>query len=340
MPNNLNMKINTLQFLLFISLTTIISCITNNNRKPQSESSFHVDLINYNTNVTNVNEVNLRTGIFYESTDAQFKGCILYLQGLADSILNHRPLFKVLSENGYRVISFDYMGQGGSQGAMNDTRLLAPLFQGLEIGHQAKYIWNIYSNLNGVNGLNCSQSKKMIIGWSTGGLAGYKLAYEKWADSVVLIAPGIHPKYFVGESAKSKKSMLTTNQIITERTLTNNKFEGQINPHIDPIKPTSPLAVPLFAANLIQTSKVSHFWKIPQQINGLVFLSGKNDSYVDLAPTQQTLSKMAPHFSVISYSTALHEIDNEIPEIADDMILKTVQFFDQQIQNLTDSKHK
>lgn len=314
--------------LIFILSANNVSCISTNLRQPQSESSFHVESIRYDTKVLTVNEVDLRAGIMYESGEAKFKGCVLYLEGLADSILNHRPLFKALSQNGYRVIAFDYMGQGGSQGTMNHTRIYEPLAPGLEIGNQAKYIWNQYAHARGINGLNCSQSKKMLIGWSTGGLATYKLAFDGWADSVVLIAPGIHPKKFVGEGAKNPSLMFTLQQVITEKTLTRNKFEGQVNPHIDPIKPVSPSVVPLFAANLLLTSEWSHFWKIPLKVNGLVFLSSEEDTYVDLEPTKLTLSNNAPHFSVVGYNGALHEIDNELPDVANDLVLKTIQFFD------------
>src|SRR6185312_33467 len=63
--------------------------------------------------------VQLREGVSYET--GPLKACVLYLEGLGDSIMNHRPLFSNLNQNGYRVIAFDYMGQGGSQGSMNLT---------------------------------------------------------------------------------------------------------------------------------------------------------------------------------------------------------------------------
>lgn len=37
----------------------------------------------------------------------------------------------------------------------------------------------------------------------------------------------------------------------------------------------------------------------------------------------------ASHFSVVAYDGALHEIDNELPEVATDMIQKTIQFLSQ-----------
>ena len=210
---------------------------------------------------------------------------------------------------------------------MNHTRLHDPLFSSLEIGTQARVIWKELGSLRSPAGNTCVQSKKMIVGWSTGGLASYRLAYEGWADSVVLIAPGIHPNKFVGEAAEKSSLMLTGDQVITERTLTRNQFKNQPNPHIDPINPISPMKVPLFATNLLLTSELSQFWKISPKTNGLVFLSGEEDTYVDREATKKTLTKNASHFSIVAYSGALHEIDNELPEVANDMIQKTIQFF-------------
>ena len=108
--------------------------------------------------------VKLRSGYFRESTNPEvaFKGCILYLEGLGDSILNHEALYKVLSHAGYRVIFFDYMGQGGfkgydqagrpkpedskgSEGSMNHTRIIDPLFPRLQISTMAEEIWEKYA---------------------------------------------------------------------------------------------------------------------------------------------------------------------------------------------------
>ena len=301
-------------------------------RTPQAESMFQLGAIHYNSHVPGVGSVDLRTGIYYEASEAEFKGCVLYLQGLADSIMNHQKLFSALSQNGYRVISFDYMGQGGSEGSMNHSRVHDVLFPALEIGVQAKMIWTQFAEAESVRGNNCSASKKMVIGWSTGGLATYKLAHDEWADSVVLIAPGIHPNKFVGEAARSPALMIGLKQVITERTLTRNKFDGQPNPHVDPIKPVSPALVPLFAGNLLATSIESRIWNISDDVNGIVFLSGAEDTYVDRDATKATLAKRAPHFSIVQYNGALHEIDNEIPEISDNMITKTLNFFNSHLE--------
>lgn len=316
---------------LFIGIICAIylsGCISSGKRQPQSELSYQVHKLNYDTKALTVNSVDLRTAVFQEANGTEFKGCVIYLQGLADSIMNQAPLFSKLSEGGYRVIAFDYMGQGGSEGSMNHTRLYDKLFRGLEIGNQAKFVWDYYSNLKLENGKSCADSKKMVMGWSTGGLAAYRLAEEAWASGVVLIAPGIHPNTLVGEAAESPELLALLKPIITERTLTRNRFLGETNPHVDPIKPNSPALVPLFSTNLIATAKLSQHWRIPTNVRGLVFV-GTGDTYVDYKKTQSTLKEKAAHFSVVTYEGALHEIQNEVPDVSEDLAAKAVGFFDQ-----------
>lgn len=269
----------------------------------------------------------LRTGVFYESAERPLKGCVLYLQGLGDSMRNHDPLFRALSDAGYRVLTYDYMGQGGdggSGGLMSSTRLSGDDYK--QIGNQARWLWKHRSAVaDATNGLSCANSPKLVIGWSTGGLAAYRLAYEKWADAVVLIAPGIHPKWMIGELQLDQTKIL---EPITERTLTRNKFTGVANPHVDPIYPKTPLRVIPFATSLMLTAHRSRGWKIDSSTPGLVFLSGEEDAYVDRKPTIETLKKNAPEFELVSYDGALHELDNEIPEVASDLRKRTIQFFD------------
>lgn len=312
---------------LLVGFLSIFSCSFLSKRQPQNEPSrWHFDKTYYDIKhpyLANplVRDVNLRTGYYAESTKTTFKGCVMYLEGLGDSVANHQPLFHHLSDNGYRVVFFDYMGQGGSEGSMNNSRVIDPINESLQISTQAKLVWSL-------NSLVCSSSKKIVIGWSTGGLVSYKLAREGWADGVVLIAPGIHTKKFVGEAAIAPEALVTLKPIITSRTLTRNQFKDAYDPHIDPIKPDSPMKVPLFAANLLASSVISQHWKIKSQVRGLVFLSGIEDTYVDREATMKTLSKNAPHFKIISYDGALHEIQNEIPEVAFDLYEKTTQFLD------------
>ncbi|MBY0518124.1 MAG: alpha/beta fold hydrolase [Bacteriovoracaceae bacterium] len=237
---------------------------------------------------------NIRAGYIKER--GIFKGNILYFQGLADSIVNHLPLFETLSLNGYRVIAFDYMGQGGSSGSMNRTRIETIPLMG-------EIIWKKMARIE--NGKN----KKTILGWSTGGLAAYMYAAKKKVDQVILIAPGIVPKAIMGEGL----TQWPLNRISLESLTSASRYYSQAeDPHLDPIKPESPLMVPAFAIDLLSVAHQSKYTKISNEIPGFVLLSGRDDSYVDGEKTLYALKKNAPHFKSKIYEGALHEIDNEI----------------------------
>lgn len=325
---------------IFISLIcmSFYSCSSSKNR--ELASTFEVKKVISHIQVPGIKR-KLRSAYFLEQDE--LKACVLYLQGLGDSLNNHNPFFGSLNRAGYRVITFDYLGQGGSEGSMNKTRVstsLPPDATGMmlrryhkkakyfEIGHQAEYIWGKLAKIKNQYGQNCDDSKKLVIGWSTGGLAAYKMAKENKATAVVLLAPGINIKLMVGEAAESPSRMLFFKEVITERTLTRNKFKGIKNPHVDEVKPKSPAYIPQFSGNLFFTSKNAKYWKISKDVPGLVFLSGTQDTYVDRDATIKTLSRKAPHFNIISYDGALHELDNEIEEVTEDLYPRVISFFD------------
>jgi len=259
----------------------------------------------------------IRFGYLTAKAGIEFKGNILYYQGLGDSMLNHDPLFETLTKNGYRVIAFDYMGQGGSSGSMNDTTIQ-------NINNIGDQIIKLLAKKNGPAG-----DKYHIIGWSTGGLAAQEKAYldgGKKILSVVLIAPGIAPNFIVGEGLFNWPI-----DEISLRTLTTNTFIGVNNPHHDPIYPTSPINVPKFAWNLQATAiKARMTWNIAKNIGGLVLLSGRKDTYVDAIKTRDTIEKRAPHYTIMSYPGALHEIDNEVEKIAVKARLDILNFLNNQ----------
>lgn len=250
----------------------------------------------------------IRAGYIKET--APFKGNIIYYQGLGDSMLNHLPLFSALSEDGWRVIAFDYVGQGGSSGCMNSTRLV-------EIPYIGDQVWNRFYNSK------TTKTKKTIIGWSTGGLAAYMQAARSKADKVILLAPGIVPNKIVGEGLRS----WPVNRISLESLTTAAADYSRIqDPHLDPIKPNSPVMVPEFAIDLLSSAKSAQKMKMPLKVSGLVLLSGENDTYVNAAKTSRVLEKNAPLFKVKSYPGALHEIDNEVEHIQREAILDIVDF--------------
>lgn len=319
------MRFNSLKvFAAFLAFSTLASSAM------ADESPWYLEQTPYNVTTPFVKDVNLRTGYYRESAEVPFKGCVIYLQGLADSGINQGPLFQHLSQHGYRSVFFDFMGQGGSEGTMNNTRIFDPMNPSLQLSTQAKWVWEKYATMkDSANGRDCSQSKKLVMGWSTGGLPAYMLAHEQWADAVVLFAPGIHVRAFVGESAAKPTKLLTFQQVITERTLTRNKFEGETNPHIDPIKPTTPAIIPMFASNLLLSSNVAQNWKISTKVPGLTFITGLNDFYVNAPAVEKTLQKNAPHFKLEHYPESYHELTNELPEVSQDVYKKTVLFLDQ-----------
>lgn len=109
---------------------------------------------------------------------------------------------------------------------------------------------------------------------------------------------------------------------------TRNRFEGLTNPHLDPIKPKSPARVPQFGGNLLGVASHSTKWQIDKSIRGIVFLSGAEDSYVERSLTLETLGENASHFEVKTYEGALHELDNELPEVTTDLYENSIKFLD------------
>lgn len=274
--------------------------------------------------------VMIRAGYFKEK--GTLKSCVLYLQGLGDSIMNHEPYFSKLNENGYRVVTFDYMGQGGSTGDMKNTRIYSPGTPEAEIQWIAKHVWD------DVGGKDCASRKHITIGWSTGGLAAYRMAAEKVTQGVVLIAPGLVVKNFVGESALQRNRLLLLKEVITLKTLTR-RVDLNEYPHRERIRPDNPLNVFGFSMNLITSSwktrpnlKNEVAWKPADIVAGHVFLSSRADTYVDYEMSKSVVSKYAPNFTVTDFGAkdpgVLHELDNEIPEIAEHVHRETVEFLD------------
>ena len=275
-----------------------------------------IENVYWDTAVPGIGKVRIRAGYLAESPNAKvFKGNVIYLEGLGDSMMNHQTMFKALSDEGYRVISFDYMGQGGSSGAMNNTAIEAfPSFRRLEIRALARYIWSRYARRD--SAFSPEQNRRLVIGWSTGGLAAFQMAKDKWANAVVLIAPGLHPQLVPGDAFSITLDSLAC------RTYA----EGQ-DPHIDRVRPSNALKVPLFALNLLETSlKARYLWDIDPKVKGLVFLGGQ-DEYVNTGSTPETIRARAPHFKMLHYAKACHEIQSSHDPIREDLVKRTVEFF-------------
>lgn len=243
-------------------------------------------------------EAPLRNGYLEENPNVPFKGNIVYFEGLGDSMVNQMPLFKRLTDEGYRVIAFDYPGQGGSGGTMNDTRIAD--------------IWKIGNTLFNKYAREPGKSKKILLGWSTGGLAAYDAALSRQADAIVQIAPGNAANVIVGENNWFRGVV----DRITLPTLTTAVAEyrcGAENPHLDGIRPDSPVKIPAFALNLQWTAAKDSYLRraVDRKVCGMVLLSGSNDSYVNAERTRAIMSRKASHFRVRQYAGSLHEIQNE-----------------------------
>lgn len=270
----------------------------------------------------NGKQVQIRSGFIKAmlKPGQKFKGNILYYQGLGDSMLNHDPLFEPLINDGYRVIAFDYMGQGRSDGNMKNTTIA-------NINSIGDQVLKHFARSQKGN------VKYHIIGWSTGGLAAYRRAYldgGKKIKSVTLIAPGIAPNTFVGKGLWNIPPFE-----ITAETLTNNRFIDTNDPHTDVIYPISPLYVFFnFALDLKATAKKARReWKISPKIRGLVLLSGANDNYVDTEQTLLTIQDKADHFQYMTFCEALHEIDNEIEDIAKKTRKSVLSFINNELKD-------
>ncbi|MBL7714621.1 MAG: alpha/beta fold hydrolase [Bdellovibrionales bacterium] len=256
-------------------------------------------------------EVKIRAGYMEENPKVPFQGNIIYLEGLADSMMNHHSFFKKLTQRGYRVIAFDYMGQGRSTGSMNNTRIK-------NIRTLSQKVWEKFATkLDQV-------PTRTVIGWSTGGLAAYALGLHGLADRMVLIAPGLVPNAIVGEGLGS----WPPNEITLESLTSDTYGPGNPDPHFDPISPKSPVLVPSFAANLLGTAQLVSRKKMDPKVRGLVFL-GSDDSYVDSPRTREVLKEIAPHFLVHTYDGARHEIHNERQAIREGLMEDVLDFLDQ-----------
>lgn len=232
----------------------------------------------------------LRAGYLPANPDVPFRGNLVYLEGFADSMANHDAFFQQVTALGYRLIAFDYPGQGGSEGTMNWTRVK-------HIPDMAEAVAARFSRPDG-------PGTRTWMGWSTGGLAAYQAAAEGRVDRVVLLAPGIHIRPLVGEWGS-----------VTARTLTGHEAAGLPDPHAEAPSPTAPAKYPLFAASILKNSIASQQVEVPASVQGLVLLSGEGDRYVRGDDTRKTLARNAPHFDVRTFEGALHELHEEVDPI-------------------------
>lgn len=295
------MGVSLIKNLFILTIFFIISAF--------SQANWNISYISYKKCGFFNKNIKIRAGYLKANKDKEFKGNILYLQGLGDSMLNHDRLLKTMSNKGYRVISFDYMGQGGSQGTMNSSRIISPMCQKNEISTLAKFIYKKLKRKD--------SRKPILIGWSTGGLVSYQLASLGWPRKIILFAPGLHLSLMPGKYGK-----------ITIDTLTSDRYDkNNRDPHIDPISPDHILKVPSFAINMLNHSATIRKKEISKDIEGLVFITDKNDPYVQKKENLiGTLSNNAPHFHQVILEDSRHEVDNENSDIRK-IVIDEINYF-------------
>lgn len=227
-----------------------------------------------------ISEVKIRSGFYpHQGT---FKGNILYLPGLGDSILNHKRLFEALSLQGYRVVSFDYPGQGGgseatgSTGKMSHTRIESiPII--------AEEVWKKFANDTE------NFPEKTVIGWSTGGLAAYLHGDEIGATKLVLLAPPIGVQdLIVGEGLKTLPIDRMTIESLTSDP---NCVNGKDSPYVEEAKPSSPFLAFSFGIHLLKRGH-NAAEAAPPKAPTLVLL-GEKDNYVNSKKVQDIVTENA-----------------------------------------------
>ena len=311
-------------------------------RVPQSEVSHQTSLFLEKVKVGTL-PFEQRMGYLPEAKNSDFKGCVIYLEGLGDSLMNHMPLYRKLSDAGYRVLMFDYLGQGGSEGTMDRSHFMSFDTNTTKVeenlSYQTRFVWKRYSEKSdSTYSRNCSQSPKRIIGSSIGGLVAFNLSHKKWAEQVVLISPLIIPNPCLGKYAYTTFSKCLPknrhlDQTIDVSLLTKNVFAKNSDPHVEGIHPKALSEIPEFAEDLWHATFYAHFWNVPSKTKGLVFLPHRDDPFIDRFRTSMILRRHAPQFSIVNYNHAMSELDNEVPEVANDVLEKTLQFFNSQLSH-------
>lgn len=217
---------------------------------------------------------------------------VLFLTGFSDRADNHKPLFSLLANEGYRVISFDYPSHG-------ETNCL-----NLDL-HNFTSISNLAVNLLSMPAYK-STKPLYLSGWSTGGLMAYRMLQRKYfgdrnISGAVMIAPGLSVYPIPGEHG-----------IVTQNSLLSN-----LNPpHSGPIKPISPLLFLGFSSSLITNSVLAKNQDVPRTPILMLLGDDKLDVYADTADIRNWyVSNRRSSFDAFQCTGAKHEIDNEIKPI-------------------------
>jgi alpha-beta hydrolase superfamily lysophospholipase len=238
-------------------------------------------------------------------TEIKTKADVLFFIGFGDRSDNHDPLFKLMSDSGYRVISFDYPSHGETScGNLNlhDFTSLSSLAEKVEIATREDETRPLY-----------------LSGWSTGGLLALRMAQRGYLSQrtlagLVLIAPGLVVYKIPGEAGWVLESTLTSNPN---------------PPHHGPPSPSSPLWYPLFGGALMFNAMLARNQDLPQ-IPTLIFLGGDTaDVYANTPAIKDWLKVVGPNnpqWTAIQCDNGKHELDNEIEPMGNEVRKAFVEF--------------
>lgn len=257
--------------------------------------SAHAELSQHVFKMNTFQECYIRTVIQSPDNGIKTKADMLFFIGFGDRADNHGPLFKLMSEQGIRVISFDYPTHGESRCSHLDHETFTSLSDmAQEIEEKTRVDVN---------------RPLFVSGWSTGGLLALRMIQtnylaERFVQGLILIAPGVSVYNFVGGDG-----------IIREKTL----LQNPTPPHFAPPQPVSPFLAPVFAANLKYNSVIARNSKLPTYIPMLVLVAGeKLDKYVKTPVLKEWIKKeqvSKSNLYAFQCENSMHEMDNEINPI-------------------------
>ncbi len=247
------------------------------------------------------------------------KADVLFFIGYGDRADNHSPLFRLLSKNGYRVISFDYPSHG-------ETRCSSLNY------HDYSSLMEIAKDVEKTT--RTSDPTPLILGgWSTGGLLAVRMMQtnallDRVPKKMFLLAPGVSVYPLVGGDG-----------IIRQETLLSNPNP----PHRGPITPVSPLLTPLFSAALISNSIMAQHSKLPHDLETLLIVGSDTlDLYaktVQVRVWYRNQKMLGSKMTAIQCPNSRHEIDNEVEPIGQTARYAIVRYLEGQFnQNALKSK--
>ncbi|MCO4793743.1 MAG: alpha/beta fold hydrolase [Bacteriovoracaceae bacterium] len=255
--------------------------------------------------------VNLHVGIY--SPVEQPKMDLIYLPGYADVFSNHEDLFKKLTDNGIRVISFNYPNHGKTEvNFWNDLNLTT-------FTRLASYVDFVEKKTR--------QDRKRplaLLGWSTGGLLTTRilqglgnLSIKRKITHAVLITPGVSVYTCVGEKLC----------YISNKTLTHDKSLWN-----RPIHPLTPLTRPKFGAGLMINANKAWKSTLPQSVKTMVLVAGnKADKYAKTKNIKKWVRKQRSSFyksiTALQCTGARHELHNETTQFGGTLTRENIQSF-------------